>query len=394
MQFTQRLREGVRTGQITCSVRIWTRPHVRVGGRYRMEDGEIEIDSIEPIGLPDITPALARASGFLGVLDLLKIAKHGAGQNIYLIRFHYIPPRRSSRRKKTLTPLAWLLPGALDAARSNAEPWVSSHSRNHPPLPSVPPHMSYDLRFALRMILAHRWFSLAVVVTLALGIGLNTMVFTIVNAALFKPVPVPGGARLVSVATHMPEGHDGRDTRISYPDFLDYRAQAHSFEALEGGVRSGGRPRRARHSAPVLPPPARDCRHLLHAPHAPGPRPRLLPSDAQPGAAPVLMIGYAVWQERYAGSPSVIGRQVRINEKPATIIGVMPKGFMFPTTVDLWMPLAPTPNDLKRDNRQLEVFGILHPGVTIGPLKPKSPASPIASPRNTPTPIKTPPPTS
>ena len=99
MQFTQRLREGVRSGQITCSVRIWTRPHVRVGGRYRMEEGEIEIDSIEPIGLPDITPQLARASGFLGVLDLLKVAKHGAGQNIYLIRFHYIPPgRRKSAR--------------------------------------------------------------------------------------------------------------------------------------------------------------------------------------------------------------------------------------------------------------------------------------------------------
>ena len=99
MQFTQRLREGVRTGQITCSVRIWTRPHVRVGGRYRMEEGEIEIDSIEPIGLPDITPALARASGFLGVLDLLKIAKQGSGQNIYLIRFHYIPPRRQLKAK-------------------------------------------------------------------------------------------------------------------------------------------------------------------------------------------------------------------------------------------------------------------------------------------------------
>jgi hypothetical protein len=102
MQFTQRLRDGVRTGQITCTVRIWTRPHVRVGGRYRMEEGEIEIDSIEPIGLPDITPALARASGFLGVLDLLKIAKHGSGQNIYLIRFHFIPPRRSSAKSQQL----------------------------------------------------------------------------------------------------------------------------------------------------------------------------------------------------------------------------------------------------------------------------------------------------
>src|SRR6201994_4492046 len=94
MVFTKRLREGVRRGQITCSVRIWQRPHVLVGNRYRMEEGEIEIDSIHPIGLPDITPQLARASGFLGVLDLLKVAKHGPGENIYLIRFHYIPPVR------------------------------------------------------------------------------------------------------------------------------------------------------------------------------------------------------------------------------------------------------------------------------------------------------------
>ena len=92
MVFTKRLREGVRNGQITCSVRIWLRPHVKVGGRYRVdEQGEIEIDSLEQIGFADITPELARASGFLGVLDLLKVAKHGSGENIYLIRFHYIP---------------------------------------------------------------------------------------------------------------------------------------------------------------------------------------------------------------------------------------------------------------------------------------------------------------
>lgn len=92
--FAKRLREGVRRGEITCSVRIWARPHVKVGNRYRMEEGEIEVDSIEPIGLPDVTPELARASGFLGVLDLLKVAKHGPGDKVYLIRFHYIPPRR------------------------------------------------------------------------------------------------------------------------------------------------------------------------------------------------------------------------------------------------------------------------------------------------------------
>jgi len=101
MVFAKRLREGVRQGTITCSVRIWTRPHVKVGARYRMEEGEIEVDSIQPIGFPDITPALARESGFLGIVDLLKVAKHGKGENIYLIRFHYVPPRvhRPGKRK-------------------------------------------------------------------------------------------------------------------------------------------------------------------------------------------------------------------------------------------------------------------------------------------------------
>jgi hypothetical protein len=74
------------------------RPRVRVAGRYRMDEGEIEVDSIESIRLPDITPQLARESGFLGVLDLLKIAKHGKGETIYLVRFHYVP-------EKQFTPL-------------------------------------------------------------------------------------------------------------------------------------------------------------------------------------------------------------------------------------------------------------------------------------------------
>jgi hypothetical protein len=99
MMFAKRLRDGVRCREITCSVRIWVSPRVTVGRRYRMEEGEIEVDSIEPIGFPDITPELARESGFLGVLDLLKIAKHGRGENIYLIRFHYVPPKKITAGK-------------------------------------------------------------------------------------------------------------------------------------------------------------------------------------------------------------------------------------------------------------------------------------------------------
>lgn len=100
MMFAKRLREGVRRGEITCSVRIWERPHVKAGGRYRMEEGEIEVDSIEPIGFPDITPELARKSGFPGVLDLLKVAKHGRGDKIDLIRFHDVPPQRRQTRSQ------------------------------------------------------------------------------------------------------------------------------------------------------------------------------------------------------------------------------------------------------------------------------------------------------
>ena len=94
MVFTKRLREGVRRGFITCSVRIWNRPHVKVGGRYPMDDGEIVIDSIEPITLNDITHGLATESGFESRAELLKVAKHGSGDNVYLIRFHYVVSRQ------------------------------------------------------------------------------------------------------------------------------------------------------------------------------------------------------------------------------------------------------------------------------------------------------------
>jgi hypothetical protein len=90
--FTKRLREGIRRGRIKSSVRVWTRPHVKVGGRYRMDEGQIVVDSIVPISLADITYDLARESGFNSVEDLLLTAKHGAGTNVYFIRFHYLPP--------------------------------------------------------------------------------------------------------------------------------------------------------------------------------------------------------------------------------------------------------------------------------------------------------------
>lgn len=92
MQFTKHLREGVRRGRIRCTIRVWTHPHVKVGNRYRMEDGHVVVDAISEITIEDITHDLARESGFASVEELLSMARHGRGNNVYLIRFHYLPP--------------------------------------------------------------------------------------------------------------------------------------------------------------------------------------------------------------------------------------------------------------------------------------------------------------
>jgi predicted permease len=223
--------------------------------------------------------------------------------------------------------------------------------------------MRNDLRFALRMIWSHRWFSAAVVVTLALGIGLNTMVFTLMNAVLFKPVPVPGGARLVSVINRNPAPNDD-PVPLSLPGFRDYRAQSSSFEAFEGAVDE-----EAVLSENGIPPQSYHLQRatagifsMLHA--SPMLGRGFVASDAEPGASPVAVLGYGIWKDRYGSAPDVIGRPVRVNGKPATIVGVMPKGYKFPSGVDMWAPLVPTPELEKRDNRSLTGFAILKPGVS------------------------------
>jgi predicted permease len=224
--------------------------------------------------------------------------------------------------------------------------------------------MGNDLRFAVRMILAHRWFSAAVVATLAMGIGLNTMVFTLVNAVLIKPVGVPGGDRLVAI-THRNPTRGDQAMRLSLPEFRDYQAQASSLESIQGAsdeegvLGEQGNPPQAyqmeRASSGIF--------EMLHI-HAVLGR-GFLPGDDKPGAASVVLLGYGIWKDRYSSSPSVIGRAVRVNEKPATIIGVMPEGFKFPGDTDMWMPLVPSPELEKRDNRPLQVFGMLKPGMSI-----------------------------
>ena len=93
MLFAKRLRERVKRGEITRSVRIWKRPRVKVGNAYPLEQGFVVVDGMHRIEFDDITPALARETGFAGLADLLKTAKHGRGENVYLVEFHYVHER-------------------------------------------------------------------------------------------------------------------------------------------------------------------------------------------------------------------------------------------------------------------------------------------------------------
>lgn len=101
MQFLKELRDPIRRGEITTTVRLWQRPHVKVGGHYALHPGEIIVTKLFEISLSDVTPQLARDSGFAGVADLLKVAKHGAGRRVFFIEFHYTARRSPAPKRKS-----------------------------------------------------------------------------------------------------------------------------------------------------------------------------------------------------------------------------------------------------------------------------------------------------
>ena len=94
MQFLRSLRDRIRRGEITTTVRLWQRPHVKVGGRYALPPGEVVVTKIFEVSLVDVTPTLARDSGFAGIVELLKVAKHGAGRRVFVIEFRYSDGRQ------------------------------------------------------------------------------------------------------------------------------------------------------------------------------------------------------------------------------------------------------------------------------------------------------------
>jgi predicted permease len=222
-----------------------------------------------------------------------------------------------------------------------------------------------DIRYALRAIAAHRWFSAAVVATLALGIGINTTVFALSDAVLFKPLPFPHGNRIVAVVSTQPSNGATR-MNVSYADFTDLRAQTSSFDRLE--ARLGTRGVLAEQA---VPPESvsigRVTAGLLALTSVSPVLGRTLRVDDERADAPaVMVIGYGLWRARYNESRDVVGRVVRIDDLPVTIVGVMPEGFAFPNNEQAWTPLRPADHDHDtRDDRSLFVIGVLKPRASI-----------------------------
>jgi putative ABC transport system permease protein len=216
-----------------------------------------------------------------------------------------------------------------------------------------------DLRFAARLLLKDVRFTLPAVLALALGIGMNGTMFTIVNA-MIRGLPIDGPERIMSIHARDGAGR-WRGFGVSYLDFMDFQAATKTFAGLGAFSQSTitlGEDGRAveRASAAYV---SANAFQLL------GERPILgrdfLPQDDQPGAPAVVILGSRIWTTRYNGDPSIIGTRVRVNGAPSTVIGVMPDGFRFPVISDLWQPLARLPGlmDQTRDMRQLQVFGRL-----------------------------------
>jgi predicted permease len=228
-----------------------------------------------------------------------------------------------------------------------------------------------DLRYGARMLIKKPGFTLVAVITLALGIGANTAIFTVINAALLRPLPYEDAERLVVVATTM-----RRDTvevrSVSYPDFVDWRDQNTVFERIAAQTSTsftltgGAEPERVNGelvSADYFP--------LLRARAAMG-RTFLPEEDRTPDTHRVALVGYGLWQRRFGGASAPIGRTIQLNDVDYTVVGVMPEGFRgVSDDAEIWLPMMmvssirPASQLQRREQRWHSTVARLKPGVTL-----------------------------
>jgi predicted permease len=242
--------------------------------------------------------------------------------------------------------------------------WVKEVSREMWSLNSIEA-LIQDLRYGARMLVKSPIFTAVAVLTLALGIGANTAIFSLVNAVLLRPLPYEDSDRLVLLSEYTANDGEGP---LSYPNFADWRAQNHVFEKIgvynfgDYNLTGGGEAERLRAAQMSA-----DLFDALRVRAALG---RVYTNDEdKPGANPVVVLSHGLWQRRFGGDPKIIGRALTLNDRGYTVIGVMPQGFLFPARVEMWVPVGPFSAQelwkLRINHPGLSAVARLKPGVTL-----------------------------
>lgn len=224
--------------------------------------------------------------------------------------------------------------------------------------------MTRDLTYAVRMLLKSPGFTIIAVLAIALGIGASTVSFSIVNAVLLRPFPLmQNQGRLVYLTQFFSKTAD-QDAGMSFPDSVEIRKQATTLEAASAWqdatfiITSGEKPERFL-GGNISP----ETFSFLGVQPILGRQFR--PEEGELNAPPVALLGYHVWQNSFGSDPAIVGRQVPINGRQVTIVGVMPNGWRFPTRSDIWMPLRMLEKDHPRGDFFLGSIGLLKKGVSI-----------------------------
>jgi predicted permease len=222
-----------------------------------------------------------------------------------------------------------------------------------------------DVRYAVRRLVEAKWFTLAAVSALSLGIGANATVFTFVNAVLLRGLPFEDPEQIVAIET---ENERGQTLGVSLPDYQDLRDQSATLSSLAASLGST-----INLSDDEQAPERVQGAYVTHdffdvIGEQPIRGRGFSANDDLPGAEPVVLIGHSIWQNRFGGADDAVGRTVRVNSLIATVVGVMPENMRFPDNTDLWIPQAnlPAASDTgNRGTRSFNVTGRMAPGVTL-----------------------------
>ena len=221
----------------------------------------------------------------------------------------------------------------------------------------------YDIKFSARMLLKTPAFTVVVILTLALGIGANTAIFSVINAVLLRPLPFREPDRLVQLwETEAAPG----TYPFAGPDYLDWQAQNHTLEATS--LYTWGRLFNA--SGTGQPEPVLALSTQANFFSVLGVQPllgrNLAPGEDQAGKNHVALLSYGLWQRRFSGNPGALRAPINLDSEPYTIIGILPRGFQFPSRTEVWIPFDMSPANFgSRGNHNFRALGRLKSGVTL-----------------------------